>query len=176
MYKEIQAICGGIDFLAGGRFRSIFCNSGTPFQSNTTKNTVKIRIGAQKRVWSAGIDYVSIFPFVMDQMRTFGIFGIFIPILDVGDQFGFSRSKNTCFQHFSASAKSCLPAAKKKIRSKLYKNAFCHLEWRLWTQRALPSPILIPPGHRKAFSRGRLFGGEKGQKGFLQMGPTGWTH
>ena len=104
--KEIPAICGGLDFLAGGRFRSIFCNSGTPFQSNTTKNTVKIRIGAQKRVWSAGIDYVSIFPFVMDQMRTFGIFGIFVPIPDDGDQLGFSRSKITCFQHFSGSAKS----------------------------------------------------------------------
>ena len=49
-YKEIPAVGGGLDFLAGGRFRSIFCNSGTSFQSNTTKNTVKIRIGAQKRV------------------------------------------------------------------------------------------------------------------------------
>ena len=48
MYKEIQAICGGIDFLAGGRFRSIFGNFRTTFQSNTTKKTVKIRIGAKK--------------------------------------------------------------------------------------------------------------------------------
>ena len=71
---------------------------------------IEIRIGAQKRVWSAGIGDVSIFPFVMDQMRTFGIFGIFRPIPDVGDQFGFSRSKNTCFQYFSASAKSCRSA------------------------------------------------------------------
>ena len=64
---------------------------------------IEIRIGARKRVWSAGIGDISIFPFYWDQMRTFGIFRF---ILDVGDQFGFSRSKITCFQHFSGSAKS----------------------------------------------------------------------
>ena len=66
---------------------------------------IEIRIGAQKRVWSAGIGDVYIFPFYWDQMRTFGFFGIFISTLDVDDQFGFSRSKITCFQHFSGSAK-----------------------------------------------------------------------
>ena len=67
---------------------------------------IEIRIGAQKRVWSAGIDYGAIFPYYWDQMRTFGVVGFFMPFLDVGDQFGFSRSKITCFQHFSGSAKS----------------------------------------------------------------------
>ena len=102
IYKEIPAVGGGLDFLAGGRFRSLFGNSRTPFQSNTTKNTVKIRIGAQKRVWSAGIGDVSIFPFYWDQMRTFCIFGIFKPILDVGDQFGFFQSQNALFSSFLA--------------------------------------------------------------------------
>ena len=75
---------------------------------------IEIRIGAQKRVWSAGIGDVSIFPFVMDQMWTFGVVGIFMPFLDVGDQFGFSRSKITCFEHFSGSQKYSSTAAKKK--------------------------------------------------------------
>ena len=173
-YKEIQAVCGGLDFLAGGRFRSIFCNSGTSFQSNTTKNTVKIRIGAQKRVWSAGIDYVSIFPFVMDQMRTFGIFGIFIPILDVGDQFGFSRSKITCFQHFSASAKSCRSA----VARNTHRN-FVKMRSAIWNEDYGPkgsfrARFWYHPGTASPFPE-VVFWWWNGEKRFSQISPMGWT-